>query len=69
MIKWPWKNTQPQVQTLEHWQAAISIPLLAPLSDEELQQLVTLAEQFLKQKRLIPLQELALTEIMQQKGK
>lgn len=67
MIKWPWKNSQPQVQTLEHWQAAISIPLLAPLSDEERQQLVTLADQFLKQKRLIPLQELVLTEIMQQR--
>lgn len=67
MIKWPWKNTQPQVQTLEHWHAAMSIPLLAPLSDEERQQLVALADQFLKQKRLIPLQELVLTDIMQQR--
>ncbi|MEH0876306.1 DgsA anti-repressor MtfA [Pectobacterium cacticida] len=67
MIKWPWKNTQPPVQLFEQWQAAISMPLLAPLSDEELQRLVVIAAQFLKQKRLIPLQGLMLTETMQQR--
>lgn len=67
MIKWPWKTNECPTETLEQWQPAMSIPLLAPLSDAERQKLIMIAEKFLKLKRLIPLQELALTEIMQQR--
>ncbi|PWC16202.1 DgsA anti-repressor MtfA [Brenneria roseae subsp. roseae] len=67
MIKWPWKTNECPMETLEHWQPAMSIPLLAPLSDAERKKLVPIAEQFLKIKRLIPLQELVLTEVMQQR--
>ncbi|MFC3396021.1 DgsA anti-repressor MtfA [Brenneria rubrifaciens] len=67
MIKWPWKTNISQTETLERWQAAISIPLLAPLNAAERQCLTSIADQFLKLKRLIPLQGLALTEIMQQR--
>ncbi|PWC16091.1 DgsA anti-repressor MtfA [Brenneria corticis] len=67
MIKWPWKTNELQAEPLDLWLPAISIPLLAPLNDEERQRLINIAGQLLRQKRLIPLQELAFTEIMQQR--
>ncbi|RLM25739.1 DgsA anti-repressor MtfA [Brenneria alni] len=67
MIKWPWKTNERRAETLDRWQPAMSIPLLAPLSDAERQRLINVAGQFLKLKRLIPLQGLVLTEIMQQR--
>ncbi|MEE3650131.1 MULTISPECIES: DgsA anti-repressor MtfA [unclassified Brenneria] len=67
MIKWPWKTNERRAEALDRWQPAMSIPLLAPLCDVEQQQLINIAGQFLKLKRLIPLQGLTLTEIMQQR--
>ncbi|AUH00316.1 DgsA anti-repressor MtfA [Pectobacteriaceae bacterium CE70] len=67
MIKWQWKTHQPDPETLQQWQPALSIPLLTPLNDTEQQKLVTLARQFLRQKRLVPLQGLTLTELIEQR--
>ncbi|MDX5627212.1 MULTISPECIES: DgsA anti-repressor MtfA [unclassified Brenneria] len=67
MIKWPWKTNEPQVDVQDRWQSAMAIPLLAPLSDRERTRLVNIADQFLKLKRVLPLQGLALTDIMQQR--
>lgn len=64
MIKWPWKALSPPATPPVPWQEALAIPLLAPLSVPEQAQLVTLAQQFLRQKRLVPLQGLALTPLM-----
>lgn len=49
------------------WQDALAIPLLAPLSDSEQQRLILLASDFLHQKRIIPLQGLTLTFVMEQR--
>ncbi|GAB7196969.1 DgsA anti-repressor MtfA [Dickeya oryzae] len=49
------------------WQQALSIPLLTPLTEPERQQVVMVARQFLRQKHLVPLQGLALTELMAQR--
>ncbi len=43
-------------QTALPWQEALSIPLLTGLTEQEQSKLVTLAERFLQQKRLVPLQ-------------
>ncbi len=69
MIKWPWKVQESahqtahwKVQESAHqtalpWQEALSIPLLTCLTEEQEQsKLVALAERFLQQKRLVPLQ-------------
>lgn len=66
-MKWPWKTQHAPENTPLQWQDALAIPLLAPLSDSEQQKLVTLASQFLNQKRLISLQELQLTPLMEQR--
>jgi Mlc titration factor MtfA (ptsG expression regulator) len=65
MIKWPWKANQTQEERLAQWQEALAIPLLSPLDEQEQQQLVKVASQFLQLKRLIPLQGLELTSLMQ----
>lgn len=64
-MKWQWKSFSRDSEP--NWQPALSIPLLAPLTSAEQQQLVTLAQQFLRQKRLIPLQGVVLTEVMVQR--
>ena len=56
MIKWPWKVQESAHQTALPWQEALSIPLLTGLTEQEQSKLVTLAERFLQQKRLVPLQ-------------
>lgn len=56
MIKWPWKVQESAHQTALPWQEALSIPLLTCLTEQEQSKLVTLAERFLQQKRLVPLQ-------------
>ncbi|WP_039058488.1 DgsA anti-repressor MtfA [Enterobacter sp. Bisph1] len=56
MIKWPWK-TRDSVEDAEYpWEEALKAPVLANLSSEEQVKLVHLAERFLQQKRLVPLQ-------------
>lgn len=65
MIKWLWKANQPQAEMLAQWREALNIPLLAPLNEEEQQRLVSVASHLLQQKRLVPLQGLLLTPLMQ----
>ncbi|WP_350313671.1 DgsA anti-repressor MtfA [Dickeya fangzhongdai] len=65
MMKWQWKSPTPDA--FSDWQQALSIPLLTPLAETERQRIVILARQFLRQKRLVPLQGLALTELMAQR--
>lgn len=64
-MKWPWKNADPSDQTLALWQEALAIPLFSPLSADERRTLVALATKFLQQKKLVTLQGLELTEVMQ----
>ncbi|WP_312273212.1 DgsA anti-repressor MtfA [Pseudescherichia sp.] len=56
MIKWPWKANEASRMIHYPWQEALAIPVLANLTQEEQQRLVHLAERFLQQKRLAPLQ-------------
>lgn len=65
MMKWQWKSPTPDA--FLDWQQALSIPLLTPLDEPERRQVVRVARQFLRQKRLVPLQGLALTELMAQR--
>lgn len=60
MIKWPWQSTHSASSDETDWDRAALIPLLTPLSTDERQKLVTLAKKFLRQKKLVPLQELVL---------
>jgi len=63
MIKWPWKERETTpIETLP-WQQALAIPLLASLSEDEQQKLVLLAQRFLQQKRLVPLDGFTLDEL------
>ncbi|WP_256741109.1 zinc-dependent peptidase, partial [Cronobacter sakazakii] len=63
MIKWPWKANHTAALAPLPWEAALAIPLLAGLSDEQQQKLVRLSERFLQQKRLVPLQGFELDEL------
>ena len=65
MIKWPWKATPPPPPPFEQWPEALAIPLFSAFTDEEKQQITQLAAQFLRQKRLVPLQGLVLTPLME----
>lgn len=65
MIKWPWKANQAQAETFADWQEALSIPLLSPLDEQEQRRLVAVASQILQNKRIVPLQGLELTSLMQ----
>lgn len=64
-MKWPWKSSAPSPETLALWQEALAIPLLSPLSAKEQHALVLLADKFLQQKKLVPLQGLVLTNVME----
>lgn len=63
MIKWPWKASEAAAVSAMPWKQALSIPVLAALSLSEQQKLIHLADRFLKQKRLIPLQGCQLDEL------
>ncbi|PLR40887.1 DgsA anti-repressor MtfA [Chimaeribacter californicus] len=65
MIKWPWKATPPPSPPFEQWPEALAIPLFAAFTAEEKQQITALAAHFLRQKRLVPLQGLVLTPLME----
>ncbi|ATA18344.1 hypothetical protein EDC48_103119 [Gibbsiella quercinecans] len=65
MIKWPWKANQPQAEMLASWQDALAIPLLSLLSEQEQRRLIAVASQLMQNKRIVPLQGLALTSQMQ----
>jgi Uncharacterized protein conserved in bacteria len=65
MIKWPWKADNSADKTNIPWEQAFAVPLLASLTVPEQEKLLTLAERFLQQKRLVPLQGLELEPITQ----
>lgn len=63
MIKWPWKSNETAPDALLPWDEALAIPVLASLSADEQSRLVQLADRFLQQKRLVPLQKFELDEL------
>ncbi|WNN42879.1 MULTISPECIES: DgsA anti-repressor MtfA [Winslowiella] len=64
MIKWPWKgNAEQQQLSSLPWQEALSVPLFSSLNPAEQQALTTMAQRFLQQKRLVPLQDFALNDL------
>ena len=65
MIKWPWRTQPPNAPDNHPWSEACTIPLLAALSDDEQRRLITLAQQVIRQKRLVALQALQVTPLME----
>lgn len=63
MIKWPWKAHDAPHNADIPWEQALAIPILATLTQGEQEKLIPLADRFLQQKRLVPLQGLELTPI------
>lgn len=63
MIKWPWKSNDSSAVTVLPWEQALAIPVLATLTTAEQEKLVRLADRFLQQKRLVPLQGFELDEL------
>ncbi|MFG6653724.1 DgsA anti-repressor MtfA [Scandinavium sp. M-37] len=63
MIKWPWKAHDAPHSADIPWEQALAIPVLASLSPEEQLKLIQLADRFLQQKRLVPLQGLELAPV------
>ncbi|MGU3415422.1 DgsA anti-repressor MtfA [Enterobacteriaceae bacterium C34A] len=61
MIKWPWKAHDAPLSADISWEQALAIPVLANLTPEEQLKLTQLADRFLHQKRLVPLQGLELS--------
>ncbi|WP_034949783.1 DgsA anti-repressor MtfA [Erwinia oleae] len=59
MIKWPWKTRESAPSALP-WSEALMLPVLSGLSEDERRSLIQLAERFLQQKSLVPLQNLQL---------
>ena len=56
MIKWPWKSNDAGQHAALPWDDALAIPVLASLQPDEQSKLIQLADRFLQQKRLVPLQ-------------
>jgi hypothetical protein len=63
MIKWPWKANDASSVSALPWEQALSIPVLAGLSTAEQQKLIRLADRFLQQKRLVPLNGFELDDL------
>ncbi|WP_428946316.1 DgsA anti-repressor MtfA [Pantoea sp. FN060301] len=63
MIKWPWKTHDTAADTLL-WDEAMAIPVLGAFNDASRRTLIQLAGRFLQQKRIVPLQDLALNDVM-----
>ncbi|BET43180.1 DgsA anti-repressor MtfA [Atlantibacter hermannii] len=63
MIKWPWKTSESTSTSSLPWDDAFTLPVLAGFSASEQQKLIRLAERFLQQKRLVPLQGFELDEL------
>ncbi|WP_437616133.1 DgsA anti-repressor MtfA [Erwinia sp. V71] len=60
MIKWPWKANSDDPLSELPWQQALAVPVFAALTPADEQALVRMAQRFLQQKRLIPLQHVEL---------
>lgn len=65
MIKWPWKADHSAEKNDIPWEQAFAVPLLANLSLDEQAKLLVLADRFLQQKRLVPLQGLEMTPLIE----
>ncbi|MEM6160999.1 DgsA anti-repressor MtfA [Erwinia sp. P6884] len=63
MIKWPWKTPDTATDALL-WDEALAIPVLGAFNDASRRTLIQLAGRFLQQKRIVPLQDLALSDVM-----
>lgn len=63
MIKWPWKSSDSSAVAALPWEQALAIPVLATLTNPEQEKLVRLADRFLQQKRLVPLQGFELDDL------
>ncbi|ORM51209.1 DgsA anti-repressor MtfA [Pantoea conspicua] len=60
MFKWPWKTHNDTMLVALPWQAGLAQPIFTLLSDKEQQALVQLAQRFLQQKKLVPLDNVQL---------
>ena len=63
MIKWPWRAQKDAAVTALPWQQALGQPIFSLLNSDEQQALVALAQRFLLQKKITPLQGLELSEL------
>jgi MtfA peptidase len=60
MFKWPWKNDNRTLLADLPWRQALAQPVFSWLDEEEQQALIAMAQRFLQQKKLVPLQEVEL---------
>jgi len=63
MFKWPWKTQNDTLLAALPWQQGLSQPIFSLLSEDEQQALTALAQRFLQQKKLVPLEGTALDEL------
>ncbi|MCS4496836.1 hypothetical protein C7420_102665 [Pantoea ananatis] len=56
MLKWPWKTHSDTAVTELPWQAGLAQPIFTLLTQDEQQSLTELAQRFLQQKKLVPLE-------------
>lgn len=63
MFKWPWKTQNDTLLAALPWQQGLSQPIFSLLSEDEQQALIALAQRFLQQKKLVPLEGTALDEL------
>ncbi|MDL4916130.1 MAG: DgsA anti-repressor MtfA [Enterobacterales bacterium endosymbiont of Blomia tropicalis] len=63
MFNWPWKtHVEPSLAALP-WQQGLAQPIFTLLTDDEQRALVLLAQRFLSQKKLVPLDGVQLDEL------
>lgn len=65
MIKWPWNAGENRPLANYPWDEALAIPLLATLTPAESHKLTLIASKFLQLKRIVPLQELCLSPLLE----
>ncbi|TPV33542.1 DgsA anti-repressor MtfA [Pantoea anthophila] len=63
MFKWPWKTQNDTLLAALPWQQGLAQPIFSLLSEDEQQALTVLAQRFLQQKKLVPLEGTALDEL------
>ncbi|MEB5705647.1 MULTISPECIES: DgsA anti-repressor MtfA [Pantoea] len=63
MFKWPWKTQNDTLLAALPWQQGLAQPIFSLLSEDEKQALTALAQRFLQQKKLVPLEGTALDEL------
>ncbi|KKB04267.1 DgsA anti-repressor MtfA [Pantoea anthophila] len=63
MFKWPWKTQNDTLLAALPWQQGLAQPIFSLLSEDEQKALTALAQRFLQQKKLVPLEGTALDEL------